>query len=60
LPFLGHFPQLFQKFGRGGINRGKSGLGLYFCRISASPWSSGVARSAVNSALKAARGFGSG
>ena len=31
-------PQLFQKFVRGGANRGKSGLGLYFCRISVEQW----------------------
>jgi signal transduction histidine kinase len=31
-------PQLFQKFVRGGSNRGKSGLGLYFCRISVEQW----------------------
>lgn len=30
--------QLFQKFVRGGSNRGKSGLGLYFCRISVEQW----------------------
>jgi signal transduction histidine kinase len=35
-------PQLFQKFVRGGINRGKSGLGLYFCRISVEQWGGAI------------------
>jgi signal transduction histidine kinase len=35
-------PQLFQKFVRGGGNRGKSGLGLYFCRISVEQWGGAI------------------
>jgi len=35
-------PQLFQKFVRGGSNRGKSGLGLYFCRISVEQWGGAI------------------
>jgi len=35
-------PQLFQKFVRGGNNRGKSGLGLYFCRISVEQWGGSI------------------
>ena len=34
--------QLFQKFVRGGSNRGKSGLGLYFCRISVEQWGGAI------------------
>jgi hypothetical protein len=35
-------PTLFQKFVRGGVNRGKSGLGLYFCRISVEQWGGAI------------------